>query len=129
MAAIPNYVTWLSQNELRVRPRSSALKKLDAAIKAYEISKTPDKVKDVRVAFAGWKRHNGEDWKASPRNKAPNLPFTNLAKAVYVDLKLPPDEMAALKFWDESRRRKLQTLFAGNVKVGISDADLFRALG
>jgi len=113
MSAIPSCATWLAQTELRVRPRSSALKKLDAAIKAYETSKTPGRVKDIRVALAGWKRHNGENWKASPRNKAPNFPFTNLAKAIYVDLKLPPDEVAALKFWDDSRRRKLQTLFAG----------------
>jgi hypothetical protein len=44
MTAIPSYATWIAQTELRVRPRSSALKKLDAAIKAYETSKTPDKV-------------------------------------------------------------------------------------
>lgn len=113
MTTIPFYATWLSETELRVRPRSAALKKLDAAIKAYEASKTPDRVKDVRVAFAGWKRANGDNWKASPRNKAPSFPFTNLAKAVYVDLKLPPDEVAALEFWDDARRRRLQTLFAG----------------
>lgn len=110
---IPTHATWLAQTELRVRPRSSALKKLDAAIKVCETAKTSDKIKDVRVAFANWKRHNGDNWKASPRNKGPHFPFTNLAKAVYVDLKLPPDEVAALKFWDDSRRRNLQTLFTG----------------
>lgn len=113
MTVIPSYATWIAQTELRVRPRSSALKKLDAAIKVYDTAKSPDNVKAVRIAFAGWKRHNGDNWKASPRNKGPNFPFTNLAKAVYVDLKLPPDEAAALKFWDDSRRRKVQTLFAG----------------
>ena len=113
MSTIPTHATWMSQTELRMKPRSSELKKLDEAIKAHDLAKTPDKVKAVRQTLAAWKRAKGDGWKTSERNKAPNFPFTNLAKAVYVDLKLPPDEVAALKFWDDSRRRKLQTLFEG----------------
>lgn len=77
---IPTRATWLAQTELCVRPRNSALKKLDAATKACETAKTPGKIKDVRVAFANWKRHNGDNWKAGPRNKGPNFPFTNRIK-------------------------------------------------
>lgn len=123
MSTIPNHTTWMAQTELRMKPRSSELKKLDEAIKAHDLAKTPDKVKAVRQALAVWKRAKGDGWKMSERNKAPNFPFTNLSKAVYVDLKLPPDEVAALKFWDDSRRKKLQTLFEGKqVKLRIVDS-------
>lgn len=123
MTTIPNHATWMAQTELRMKPRSSELKKLDEAIKAHGLAKTPDKVKAVRLAFAAWKRAKGDAWKSSERNKAPNFPFTSLSKAVYVDLRLPPEEMAALKFWDDSRRQKLQTLFAGKqVKLRIVDS-------
>ncbi len=123
MTSIPAYATWIAQTELRARPRSSALKKLDAAIQACGAPQTPDKLKTVRLAFANWKRHNGENWKASPRNKPPNFPFTRLAEAVYVDLKLPQEEINALRAWDQARRQKVQTLFAGKrVRLRVVDS-------
>lgn len=80
MTAIPNDATWLAQTELRVRLRSSALKKLDMGVKAWKTSKMPDRVKGVRVAFTDWKRHNGDNRKVGSRSSA-EFPFTNLTRA------------------------------------------------
>ena len=72
---------WLDRTSLIGRTRSDALKRLDAAIGAYDKSPTSGAKMAVIAAFEAWKLESGGEsaWRASPRNQSkPVGAFTRL---------------------------------------------------
>jgi len=63
---------WLSRTSVMGRFRSPELKKLDAALQAYETSGSENDLKLIRTTLAAWKQKElklGHAWEKSARNK------------------------------------------------------------
>lgn len=113
-SGIPSYDEWMQKTKLGVmKPRSTQLKKVDDAIKAY--SKAPSHItqKAIRLAMADWIRSKGDGWKRSERNRdgiveqvRTNV-FTGWAPP------MTPEERRALEFMEQQRRLAVQRMFVG----------------
>lgn len=110
--AIPTSANWLATTELKFKIRSGALRKVDAAIAAYERTPGPGPEQAIRTAFVAWKQEKGADWAKSERNQAPSYPMTKLDEALHKDLGLSQAEKDALDFWKTQRAQNLQRVFA-----------------
>ena len=104
------------------KPRSTALKELDAAIEQYGRARTQDNLFKIRNAFEAWKRYKGATWQASERNKRQAL--TALERelmAAGADLRtyqltgnrFTMQELQALAFIARERKQVIARLFEG----------------
>jgi hypothetical protein len=103
-----------------VKPRSSPLKELDAAIESYGRSKTQDNLFKIRNCFEAWKRYKGPGWQTSERNKRQAL--TSLERELTMagagpfqlgGNRFTPKELQALEFIARERKKAIERLFAG----------------
>src|SRR5947207_9339524 len=102
------------------KPRSSPLKELDAAIESYGRIKTQDNLFKIRNCFEAWKRYKGPGWRTSERNQRQAL--TNLERELTMAGAAPfqlggnrftPQELQALAFIAQERKKAIERLFAG----------------
>ncbi|MBI5385825.1 MAG: hypothetical protein HZA90_14200 [Verrucomicrobia bacterium] len=119
--AIPTYDDWIKNTALGWnQPRSSRLKKVDDALKAYWKAPGHQTQKAIRMALADWIRWKGPNWKKSERNKPPRCIVEELYTNVFTGfpVAVTPEEREALRYLEEQRRLALQHLFAGKT-VGL----------
>ena len=117
---IPTHQQWMTDTGLGiVKPRSSALKDVDAAIEIYGRIKTQDNLFKIRNSFETWKRFKGPAWQTSERNQRQAL--TNLERELTMSGagpfqfgggKFTPQELQALEFIARERKETIKRLFA-----------------
>ena len=61
MVYVMMYDTWKERSKLTMKPRSSKLKAIDAAIRKYHEVPTEQSLKDLRLAVHNWKMYKGYD--------------------------------------------------------------------
>jgi hypothetical protein len=115
---IPAYDDWMKITALGVlKPRSSALKEIDSAIKEYWKQTAPASrrkgMSGIRLALENWIREKGPNWRNSERNKAPHRIVSELYRTVTERPAFTPDELAAFRWQDDQRRLRLGQIFAG----------------
>ena len=129
MGAIPTKEKWLASTALRGKIRSGALNKVDDAISAYWKQggdASPNKkanVSAIRVALQNWKRHHGENWQASERNKPPGRAISALDEAVKDTAQLSDEDKKAIAFIIANREQRIQQIFGrANINLRIFNA-------
>jgi hypothetical protein len=129
MSAIPTKEKWLASTALRGKIRSGALNKVDDAISNYWKQggdTSPNKkanVTAIRVALQGWKRHHGENWASSERNKPPGRAISALDAAVKDTTELTAEDKKAIAFIIENREQRIQQIFGrANINLRIFNA-------
>lgn len=116
---LPAYQQWMNDTALGItKPRSTALKALDAAIQQYESKKTQENLFAVKNAFESWKRTKGGTWEASERNKRFAVTKLNdaLESADYRTFQITHfsmQELMALQYVQKERKRVIANLFHG----------------
>jgi hypothetical protein len=124
-----------------MKPRSQALKELDAAIEQYGRARTQPNLFKIRSAFEAWKRFKGANWQGSERNSRQAL--TTLEReltAAGADMRtyqltgnrFTMEELRALAYMASERQKVIARLFAGKevrfrnspkkIKQTVSDA-------
>jgi hypothetical protein len=129
MGTIPSKEKWLASTALRGKIRSGALNKVDDAISNYWKQggdASPNKkanVTAIRVALQGWKRHHGENWKASERNKPPGQAISALDEAVKDTTHLNAKDKEAIAFIIENREKRIRQIFGqANINLRLFNA-------
>jgi hypothetical protein len=104
------------------KPRSQALKDIDAAIELYGRIKTQQNLFKIRSAFEAWKRYKGPTWQASERNRKQALiTLERELTAAGADLRtyqltgnrFTMEELQALAFIARERKEVIARVFAG----------------
>ncbi len=109
---IPTYHDWIAQTEVKLKPRSSALKALDNAILAYSATPNSKMQQEVATALRNWIRYKGAAWESSERNHAPYKAFTKLkAEMDQLGPQFTPEQRMALEEIERARIQKIHTLF------------------
>lgn len=114
--SIPTYKDWMDWTKVSGKFRSSKLRDLDDAIKAYEKSgRSPQALNKVAGAYRSWRREK-KDVEDSVRNRAPHYPVTALAKFLDQSVQMSPEEQEAFRNMMEMRRDTLRKAFE-NAKI------------
>jgi hypothetical protein len=113
----PTFEEWMKGTALGITsPRSDKLKKIDAALKAYQLSKDDGKLSALRMAFRDWCTWKGSTkWESSERNTpAKGALFTRLDKALRSTRKSTHAvDQKALEEQENLRRLAVMRLFIG----------------
>lgn len=114
MATIPTHADWLKATELGLlQTRSAELKKVDDAIRKFELERNGPSLKALLEAWNQWKRTK-PDWRKSERNKSKILDrLDDAIKERLGPLGQHPVDPAAMAALAEARRTAVQRLFAG----------------
>lgn len=113
---IPTYDDWMTTTKLgTLKPRSSELKGIDEALKAYTQKPGAETQKHLRFAIGKWIRSKGDTWKQSERNKPPRFIVEELRTNAFSGFPVPmtKKEIEALKYMEDERRIAVQSLFRG----------------
>jgi hypothetical protein len=119
---IPSSQQWMNDTKLGImKPRSTQLQALDAAILQYERSKTPDNLWKVKNAFEDWKRSKGAVWQTSERNRGGAMTRLDQELSRVADSRMfqltsnrfSMQELQALAFMASERKKVIKNLFAG----------------
>ena len=96
--AIPTHQQWMNDTGLGImKPRSTPLKDLDAAIELYGRVKTQDSLFKIRNCFEAWKR----------------LTMGGATQFQFGGNRFTPQELRALQFVAQERKKSIERLFAG----------------
>jgi hypothetical protein len=119
MANIPSYNEWIKDTSSLTSPRSDLLKKIDEALKTYNMAMTPLNREALKTALDRWRfeqSKQGKDWRDSVRNKKGAV--TNLHRALIVDKRqLSPAELEAMQYISRMQAMALQKMFDGKTAV------------
>lgn len=116
MADIPTYDQWLKATSSLTSPRSDFLKKVDEALKIYNLAPSPANREALKQAFDRWRfeqSKQGKDWTKSVRNSKGAA--TNLYRAL-IDVdkrRLTPEEIEAMKYISHAQAMALAKQFEG----------------
>jgi len=114
---IPSYEDWMTHTKLGVtRPRSLALRGVDNALADYHKGPNGKKASALRRALQSWIKEKGTSWRNNDRNRPPRRIITQLYDALNEMPDFSVEEVAALQFQEEERRKRLQLIFQ-NKKV------------
>lgn len=118
---IPTPQQWISATSLGLlKPRSAALRDVDAAIELYDRMKTREHLFRIRSAFETWKRFKGGAWQMSDRNRGQAM--TSLERELtaagappnqFGGGRFTPQELQALQFIVRERQKAIERLFTG----------------
>ena len=116
MATIPSYDQWIRDTSSFTSPRSDFLKKVDEALKKYDLAKNQLNRDALKAALDRWRfeqSKQGKDWTKSVRNSKGAV--TNLYRALQdVDKrKLTPEEIEAMKYISHAQALALAKMFDG----------------
>lgn len=111
LMGIPSLQQWLADTQLRT-PRSSEMKAIDKAIETYNKGRTPENIGRIRIALSKWIKSKGASWESSERNRPPRRPISALVDVtVALRARLPPDELASLKWMVDQQKTLLYRNF------------------
>ena len=113
MLELMTYDLWIERTKAGItKPRSSALKNVDAKLKAYHVGGKTDLLREqVGVALEAWKKEKGPSWKTSIRNS--NGAVNDLSKQIADDFELSELDQTALRHLADARRQYIVRLFQG----------------
>ena len=119
--AIPTHQQWMNDTGLGImKPRSTPLKDLDAAIELYGRVRTQDSLFKIRNCLEAWKRFKGPGWMTSERNQRQaitnlerELTLAGAAQFQFGGNRFTPQELQALEFIARERKKAIEKLFAG----------------
>ena len=116
MAKVPTYDEWMKKTHSLTSPRSDFLKKVDEAVKTYNLGPNATNREALRTAFDRWRfeqSKQGKDWRKSVRNEKGAA--TDLYRALTdVDKRqLTPAELEAMQYISRMQALALQKMFDG----------------
>lgn len=139
--SIPTSKDWLAATSLTMKPRSTQLKAVDAAIAEYEKTKNEKILFKIKNALDDWKRSKGPgpEWETSARNARPKRPISALNEELkkcadgrmYQITHMSLQELIALSVVAKERKKVLENIFKDK-KVTYKGANLidqFKASG
>lgn len=111
---VPKYKDWMEQTGIMGKMRSGALRKLDDAIRAYEVSNgSKSSLDQVGAAYRAWRREKpGQGSENSDRNRPPHYPVTTISNFLSKSVTMSPEEQQAFKDMMEMRRETLRAAFS-----------------
>lgn len=122
MATVPSYQQWMKDTNVTFSTRSTALVKVDNAIKKMPVDK-----EGIKQALDEWKLSKfkeGKRWQDSDRNKSGAI--TNLNRAVNVQRELTTEEREALSVLRRHQVRAVREQFKGKRFTFKSSAEAMR---
>lgn len=131
--SIPTSKDWLAATSLTMKPRSTQLKAVDAAIAEYEKTKNEKVLFKIKNALDDWKRSKGPgpEWETSARNARPKRPISALNEELkkcadgrmYQITHMSLQELIALSVVAKERKKVLENIFKDK-KVTYKGANL-----
>ncbi len=107
------YDLWIERTKSGItKPRSSALKAIDRALKAYHSQGKSDRLRlEVETTLNAWLKEKGTNWRNTIRNK--NGGVADLVKQVNDDYVITELDQKALRYLEDARRQYIVQLFQG----------------